>query len=459
MLRNLTYRTKLLVALVVPVAGLVIVAGVLAESRSDAALVVIAGCVALGWSLLATRLLTRRLRRVTAAAEAVATEHLPALVASMHAPSEDDVRYLSTTIEPLDESAGDELGRVARSVNALQTIAVDTAAARAAAVRTGVSDLYVTLVTRTLGLVENQLEVLDELETRATEPEELADLFRLDHLVTRVRRECETFLSLTGTGAPPARTPDEPVPILDVVRAAVGEVDEFARVEVRLDPADIGGFSAVDLSHVVAELVENATRFSPADSRVEVVGRRRRAGYVLSVTDRGAGMGEAALAAANAVLAQPPAPGAAAGPTVGFAIAGRLSVRHGIAVRVVNNREGGGVAAVVRLPRRLVVDDEVATHRSDDHLALAQLEDYGAGWGEESDGSKDGETAEGVTLDDDAADLDRLLVEAFGDEVSTDDEADDEPPEDGPVIGAGVDRIAVDERLMEELPSGSAGST
>jgi hypothetical protein len=170
-------------------------------------------------------------------------------------------------------------------------------------------------------------------------------------------------------------------------------------------------------------------------------------------------MGEPALTAANAVLAAPPAPGAAAGPTVGFAIAGRLSVRHGIAVRVVDNREGGGVAAVVRLPRRIVVDDELETPRSDDHLALAQLEEYGAGWLEEGEQTEAGDAAEAASTDDDAADLDRLLVEAFGDEVSTDDEgADDELHGDGPVIGAGVDRFAVDERLMEELQSGSAGS-
>ncbi len=255
-----------------------------------------------------------------------------------------------------------------------------------AALRKSIGDLFHNLARRSQGLVDRQLELIDELERGEVDPDRLQELFRMDHLATRMRRNAENLIVLSGVEQ--RRRWSEPVPLRDVVEAAVAEVEEYSRVQVAgIHDLTLSGQAASDVAHLLAELVENATSFSPPNTRVEVSGGPVGSGYVLEIEDRGIGMSDAELVEANRRLAGPLAADMAVSRMMGFHVVGRLAVRHGIAVQL-RHSWYGGVAALVLLPAVLLASagERPATAPpvpagdvvSPDPLLLAEI--TGSGW-------------------------------------------------------------------------------
>ncbi|HEY8527329.1 MAG TPA: ATP-binding protein [Acidimicrobiales bacterium] len=221
--------------------------------------------------------------------------------------------------------------------------------------RQSVSELFVNLARRNQSLLDRQLELIGDLEQRERDPEGLSDLFQLDHLATRIRRNAESLLVLSGDDPP--RRWGRPVPLSEVVRAAAAEVEDFRRVEVLVNEhLEVAGRAVADLSHLLAELIENATTFSPPSSEVRVrshLAPAQRATFVLSIEDTGIGMAPDEMAAANELLAEPPEVDLRRSSMLGFHVVARLAKRYGIEVRLAGT-PGGGLTALVALPDDLV---------------------------------------------------------------------------------------------------------
>ncbi|MFF7076967.1 sensor histidine kinase [Streptomyces lavendulae] len=245
----------------------------------------------------------------------------------------------------------DEITQVGTALSTLHRAALSAAVERAE-FASGVSGVFVNLARRSQVLVHKQLSLLDSMERRADDPGELGDLFRLDHLTTRMRRHAESLIILSG--AAPGRAWRVPVPLTNVVRAAVSEIEDYPRVEVRgLAETAVVGASVADLTHLLAELVENATQFSPPHTKVRVSGEPVGAGYVLEVEDRGLGMGREALADANRRIEHSEDLDLFDSDRLGLFVVSRLSSRHGVRVRL-RPSPYGGTTAVVLLPNSLL---------------------------------------------------------------------------------------------------------
>jgi PAS domain S-box-containing protein len=217
-----------------------------------------------------------------------------------------------------------------------------------AALRQSIGDLLHNLARRSQGLVDRQLELIDELERDEVDPDRLDELFRMDHLATRMRRNVENLIVLSGVEQ--RRRWSESVPLRDVVEAAVAEVEEYSRVQVAgIHDLTLSGQAASDVAHLLAELVENATSFSSPNTTVEVSGGPAGNGYVIEIEDHGIGMSDAELAEANRRLATPEAADIAVSRMMGFHVVGRLAARHGIRVQL-RHCWFGGIAALVLLP-------------------------------------------------------------------------------------------------------------
>ncbi|HEX6219871.1 MAG TPA: ATP-binding protein [Acidimicrobiia bacterium] len=338
----------------VPLAAISLVAalfGVWSTEGADTATVVIAvvmGVAALG-SLPAAffvgRSISKGLGEVTAATDRIAKRDLIDILDALRSPETD----VSAIGKPrLDTRRGDEVGELARSVDGLHRSLLDVASRQMDALRSGISNILVTLARRNSSLVDRQLAVLDELEDREEDPRILSGYYRLDHLATRMRRNAESLLVLAGSESP--RIWAKPTDMADVVRAAVGEVDEFQRIEVpALEPARMSGSAVSDISHLLAELLENAIQFSPPSEPVRVMGLFGVDGYQITVSDRGVGMTEARVAELNRILEKPPALGLSVEPTLGIYVVSKLAHRHGVRVELV--RGVPGVTARVTVPR------------------------------------------------------------------------------------------------------------
>ena len=221
-----------------------------------------------------------------------------------------------------------------------------------AALRTSISDLLHNLARRSQGLVDRQLELIDELERNEVDPDRLDELFRMDHLATRMRRNVENLIVLSGVDQ--RRRWSESVPLRDVVEAAVAEVEDYSRVQVAgIHDLTLAGQAASDVAHLLAELVENATSFSSPTTTVEVSGGPTGNGYVLEIEDHGIGMSDIELDEANRRLAEPLAADVAVSRMMGFHVVGRLAARHGIRVQL-RHCWFGGVTALVLLPAALL---------------------------------------------------------------------------------------------------------
>jgi signal transduction histidine kinase len=228
-----------------------------------------------------------------------------------------------------------------------------------AAQRRSISELYVNLARRNQSLLDRQLALISELEQQENKPQALADLFQLDHLATRIRRNAESLLVLSGDEPP--RLWGRPVPLAEVVRAAAAEVEDYPRVQVLVsDHLEVTGRVVADLSHLLAELIENATMFSPPASEVRVrthLVPGERPTFLLSIEDIGIGMSDEHMQAANELLADPPDVDPRRS-TLGFHVVARLAQRLGLQVSLAHT-PGGGVTALVVLSSDVVSERRV----------------------------------------------------------------------------------------------------
>lgn len=334
-----------------------------ASSRSEAEgaanRFILGGLVALAAAIVAAVLLARRITRpldhLTEAADRLSTEQMPRLVEWLRNPSDDDIAFEAGALTAIEIESNDEIGKLATSFNEVQRVAGEVAAEQAALLRKGIGEMFVNLARRNQALLDRQIDFIDELERGEEDPDQLENLYKLDHLATRMRRNAESLLVLAG--AEPPRRRGRPAPLANVVRAALAEVEDFGRIDLlSFDEILVASNVAADLAHLLSELMENATNFSPPETRVEVVGHRTKSeGYVISVTDHGIGMSADQIAEANESLAKPPLVGLALSRSLGFIVVGRLAGRHGISVRVMQS-PSGGVTAVVTVPAPLITD-------------------------------------------------------------------------------------------------------
>lgn len=303
---------------------------------------------------LASRSITRPLASLRRQAEDMAGTRLPSAVRQIleTSPGEDVV---IPEIEPIRVKSRDEVAQVASALSAVQTSAVDLAVEQAV-LRRNISDSYINLGRRNQNLLTRQLDFITDLERNESDPDTLEGLFRLDHLATRMRRNAESLLVLAGIDPP--RQWAAPVKLSDVVRAALGEVEDYQRVIVRhLEPAAVTGAVAADIAHVMAELLENALSFSPPDQSVEVKGRLTLDGYTLAISDNGLGMSPEEVEQANRRLAGEESFTVAPSRYLGHYVAGHLASRLGVVVEL-QDSPAGGITARVDVPMGLLANEE-----------------------------------------------------------------------------------------------------
>ncbi len=296
------------------------------------------------------RSINRRLTSLRRSALVLAQEHLPSVVARLRRGEEVDVAAEA----PALRVGNDEIGQVGRAFDAVRQTAI-ASAVEEAKLRQGVNDVFRNLARRNQSLLQRQLTSLDQMERRATDPEVLDDLFKLDHLTTRMRRHAEGLIILSG--APPGRGWSAPVRLVDVMRGAVAEVEDYARVQVATQAkAALSGSAVTDVIHLLAELIENATSLSPPYTQVRVTGEIVSNGFAIEVEDRGLGMTPERMAELNQRLASPPEVNPANTEQLGLFVVAHLARRHGIGVTL-RPSPYGGTTAVVLISRQLVVDD------------------------------------------------------------------------------------------------------
>ncbi|MDK1474775.1 nitrate- and nitrite sensing domain-containing protein [Streptomyces sp. 549] len=293
--------------------------------------------------------LVRDLGALRKEAHEVSGVRLPSVMRRLAAGEEVDVE----TEAPRLEYSQDEIGQVGQALNTLQRAAME-ATVKQADMRRGVSEVFVNLARRNQVLLHRQLTLLDAMERRTENSDELADLFRLDHLTTRMRRHAEGLVILSG--AAPSRQWRKPVQLMDVVRAAVAEVENYERIEVRRLPClAVEGPAVGDLTHLVAELLENATAFSPPHTAVQVLGERVPNGFALEIHDRGLGMPAEAMLEANLRLAETPEFELSDTDRLGLFVVSRLAQRQGVRVSL-QQSPYGGTTAVVLVPASVLTE-------------------------------------------------------------------------------------------------------
>jgi HAMP domain-containing protein len=315
-------------------------------------LLLAAGLVlALVLALITARSLIRPMRRLEAAAEETAERRLPGVVQRLQEGEQVDLQVESAP--PIEVRSKDEIGHLAEAFNAVHRVAVRVAG-REAALRRSIADMFLNLARRSQSLIERQLEVIDELELSGSEAQVRARLGELDHLATRMRRNAENLIILSGSE--PARRWRGPIGLVDVVRAAVEEVKEHTRVELLpIDQVRLAGHAAADVMHLLAELIENAVTFSAPGTKALVAGQPLPAGYLLEIEDQGLGMTDEQLVKVNQRLAKPPDIDFALAKMLGFFVVTQLAAKHGIKVQL-RHSWYGGITALVLLPKQLITN-------------------------------------------------------------------------------------------------------
>ena len=304
-------------------------------------------------TLLLGRSINRRLGTLRRSALTLAQEQLPSVVARLRRGESVDA---AAEAPPL-RVGNDEIGQVGQAIDMVRQTAIRSAIDEAR-VRQGVNDMFRNLARRNQSLLQRQLTVLDEAERRATDPDVLEDLFKMDHLTTRMRRHAEGLIILSG--APPGRSWSAPVKLIDVMRGAVAEVEDYARVTVSTQArAALSGSAVTDVIHLLAELIENATTLSPPFTQVRVSGETVANGFAIEIEDRGLGMTPQRLHELNERLANPPDINPANTEQLGLFVVGQLGRRHGIRV-MLRPSPYGGTTAVALIPLVLIVDDTPA---------------------------------------------------------------------------------------------------
>jgi signal transduction histidine kinase len=309
-------------------------------------LVVIVGAVVLMGTF--TRQLSRDLADLAETARRLADEQLPQAIQRLRdgqdAGLAEEGPHWPRTRSVEIEQASAAIGRLQRT-----TI---SAATGESGLRIGLRQVFVSLARRNQSLLQRQLRLIDSLEQKASDPADLADLFSLDHLTTRMRRHAESLAILSG--AAPGRSWTEPVPVIDVIRGAMAEVEDYRRVSVLTKAEEAVAAPAVaDMIHLLAELIENATMFSPSGTRVEVRAERVANGFAIEIDDRGLGIEPAQLDELNQQLADPPDFDLANADRLGLFVGAKLASRHGVRVAL-RPSPYGGTTAIVLMPNSIV---------------------------------------------------------------------------------------------------------
>ncbi len=320
-------------------------------------------------STIVARSLIRPLRKLRADALDVAGNRLPEMVRRL---SQSEGADEGVEIEPIGVTSTDEIGEVARAFDQVHREAVRLAADEAM-LRGNLNAMFINLSRRSQSLIERQLSLIDSLEQSEQDPGRLTSLFRLDHLATRMRRNSENLLVLAGHEV--TRRWSQPVPLVDVLRAAISEIEQYERVMLNVQPGIVVVGQAVnDVVHLVAEIVENATTFSPEDTQVYVSGQPLSSGGVLlDITDNGVGISDQEMSHANWRLDNPPVVDVAVSRRMGLFVVGRLAARHGVRVRL-RHAQAGGLTALIWLPDT-VAAPEVAPPLG--RLRRFEADDYG----------------------------------------------------------------------------------
>ncbi|MBK6857591.1 MAG: nitrate- and nitrite sensing domain-containing protein [Microthrixaceae bacterium] len=316
--------------------------------------------LAVAITLIASRSIAKPLGRLVEEAETMANESLPGTVqAILDAPLGEDV--VLPDLHTVEASGGYEIAELAGALNTVQSSAADLAAEQAI-LRRNISDSFVNLGRRNQNLLSRQLDGITDMERNETDPEVLEKLFTLDHLATRMRRNAESLLLLAGLE--PHRQWAAPVALIDVIRGAMGEVEDYHRVEItRLDEVTVKGSTAADLTHLVAELLENALNFSPPGRSVTLSGAARDHGYMLAIVDNGIGMEADELAQANVRLAGGESFTVAPSRYLGHYVVGIQAARLGVKVNL-QETPGGGITAMIDLSGVLSTDESAPNEPS-----------------------------------------------------------------------------------------------
>jgi signal transduction histidine kinase len=313
----------------------------------------LAGVIASGFLVIwFGRKVTGDLTRLDGSVRAMAEERLPRVVERLRLGEDVDVRAESP---PPSASSIREISQIASSFATVQAAAV-AAAVQQARLRRGINKVFLNISLRNQSLLHRQLGMLDAMERRTSDPAALADLFRLDHLTTRMRRHAEGLIIMSG--ATPGRGWRDPVPVVDVLRAAIAEVEDYVRVDVVSESPDlVAGIAVNDVIHLVAELVENATVFSPPNTRIEIRADRVGTGLVAEVEDRGLGMSPDEIDDINRLLANPSEFDLVNSEKLGLFVVSSLAARHTINVSL-RRSAYGGTTAIVLLPFGVIVQAE-----------------------------------------------------------------------------------------------------
>ena len=320
-------------------------------------------------STIVARSLIRPLRKLRADALDVAGNRLPEMVRRL---SQSEGADEGVEIEPIGVTSTDEIGEVARAFDQVHREAVRLAADEAM-LRGNLNAMFINLSRRSQSLIERQLSLIDSLEQSEQDSGRLSSLFRLDHLATRMRRNSENLLVLAGHEV--TRRWSQPVALVDILRAAISEIEQYERVVLNVQPGIVVVGQAVnDVVHLVAEIVENATTFSPEDTQVYVSGQPLSSGGVLlDITDNGVGISDQEMSHANWRLDNPPVVDVAVSRRMGLFVVGRLAARHGVRVRL-RHAQSGGLTALIWLPDT-VAAPEVAAPLG--RLRRFEAEDFG----------------------------------------------------------------------------------
>ncbi|MEV6265499.1 nitrate- and nitrite sensing domain-containing protein [Streptomyces sp. NPDC051784] len=320
------------------------------DARNDAivnaAIVIVALLAAFVIAGLMARQMSRSMRQLRTAAFNIAEQRLPLLVDQL---SRTEPGRVDTRVQPIPINTQDEIGEVARAFDQVHREAVRLAAEQAM-LRGNVNAIFTNLSRRNQSLIEGQLTLITDLENNEADPDQLESLFKLDHLATRMRRNGENLLVLAGEE--PGRRWNQPVPLVDVLRAASSEVESYERIELTGVPeSEIHGQAVTDLVHLLAELLENATTFSSPQTKVRVTATRLPDGRVMvEIHDKGIGLTAEDFADINHKLANPPTVDAAVSQRMGLFVVGRLADRHGIRVQLRPSGEQAGTTSLVMLP-------------------------------------------------------------------------------------------------------------
>jgi signal transduction histidine kinase len=307
-------------------------------------------------AILTSRSLVRELTGLRQSALTLANERLPEVVDRLALGQDVDV----TAEAPDIPASSDEIGQVRDAFAAVQQTAVRAAVGQAR-LRQGMSEVFRNLARRSQSLLHRQLALLDAMERRARDPQELEDLFRIDHLTTRMRRHAESLIILSGHT--PARGWRNPVPLVDVLRAAVSEVEDYTRIRATAAPgASLVGPAVGDVIHLIAELAENATVFSPPNTPVMIHGDTVGKGFAVEIEDRGLGLSDEHREQINALLENPPPFDPSGSDQLGLFVAGQLAKRHNIKISL-RPSPYGGITAIVLIPQNLVVPE--GSHATD----------------------------------------------------------------------------------------------